>query len=196
GDQEIFTREELIEYFDIHDVGKSAAVFNPEKLLWLNHHYIMTGDPDRLADLLPDFIRAKGYGVPDHAYLGQVVIDVRERTKTLEEIVEFGDFYFTEKEPPEELRETFFKPELAGIFRSLVERFEKIDLSRREQIEESVKGILEETGLKFKVLAQPMRVALTGKTVSPGIFEIISTLGEERVIPRFRKALDYMEAKG
>lgn len=195
GDQEIFTREELIEYFDIHDVGKSAAVFNPEKLLWLNHHYIMTGDPDRLAELLPDFIKAKGYEIPDHAYLRQVVLDVRERTKTLEEIVEFGDFYFAEKEPPEELKETFFKPELAGIFRALVEKFERIDLSQKAQIEEAVKGLLDETGLKFKVLAQPMRVALTGKTVSPGIFEIISTLGKNRAIPRLKKALDYMEAK-
>jgi len=195
GDQEIFSREELIEFFDIGDVGKSAAVFNPEKLLWLNHHYIMTGDPDRLADLLPDFIKAKGCVSPDHAYLTQVVLDVRERTKTLEEIVEFGDFYLTEKEPPKELKETFFKPELAAVFRSLVERLEKVDLSQKAQTEEAVKGLLDETGLKFKVLAQPMRVALTGKTVSPGIFEIISTLGKDRVIPRLRKALDYMEAK-
>jgi len=195
GDQEIFTREELIEYFDIHDVGKSAAVFNPEKLLWLNHHYIMTGDPDRLAELLPDFIKAKGYEIPDHAYLRQVVLDVRERTKTLEEIVEFGDFYFAEKEPPEELKETFFKPELAAIFRAPVEKFDRTDLSQKAQIEEAVKGLLDETGLKFKVLAQPMRVALTGKTVSPGIFEIISTLGKNRAIPRLKKALDYMEAK-
>ncbi len=194
GDQEIFTRDELISFFDIHDVGRSAAVFNPEKLLWLNHHYIKTGDPDRIAGLIPDFIRAKGYEVPDHAYLEKVVQDVRERTKTLEEIIEFGDFYFMEKEPPEELKSGFFKPELAGVFRSLIDRFEKIDLSQKTQAEEAVKAILDETGMKFKVMAQPMRIALTGKTVSPGIFEIISTLGKERVIPRLKKALAYMEA--
>ena len=193
GDQEIFSREELVSFFDIHDVGKSAAVFNPEKLLWLNHHYIKSGDPTRLAGLLPDIIMGKGYNVPDHAYLEQVVADVKERTKTLLEIPEFGDFYLTDIEPSEDLSKEFFKPELAGIFRQLVDRLEKTDLSQRNLIEETVKAILDETGIKFKVLAQPMRVALAGKTVSPGIFEIISTLGKDRVIPRLKRALEYME---
>lgn len=195
GDQEIFSPEELISFFDIHDVGRSAAVFNPEKLLWLNHHYIKTGDPHRIAGLLPDFIRSRGYEAPDPAYLEKVVQDVRERTKTLEEIVDFGDFYFMEKDPAEELRSQFFKPELAAVFQSLIERFEKIDLSEKTQAEEAVKAMLDETGMKFKLLAQPMRIALTGKTVSPGIFEIISTLGKDRVLPRLKKALAYMEAQ-
>lgn len=195
GDQEIFSRQELIDLFDIHDVGKSAAVFNPEKLLWLNHHYIKTGDPDRLAALLPDFLKPRGFPVPDHSYTRQVVMDVRERTKTLEEIVDFGDFYFSDREPPAELRESFFKPELCDAFRKLIERLESIDLSQKEAIEESVKALLDETGLKFKVLAQPMRVALTGKTVSPGIFEILVTLGADKAIPRLKRALSYMEEK-
>jgi glutamyl-tRNA synthetase len=125
GDQEIFSREELITYFDIHDVGKSAAVFNPEKLLWLNHHYIKTGDPERIAALLPDFITARGYRVPEPEYLKNVVSDVRERTKTLLEIPEFGDFYLTDREPTEELKKEHFKPELAGVFRRLVDRLER-----------------------------------------------------------------------
>ncbi len=196
GDQEIFSREELIEYFDIHDVGRSAAVFNPEKLLWLSHHYIKTGDPDRIAGLLPNYIRARGYPVPGRDYLRKVVLDVRERTKTLEEILDFGDFYFTDKEPPEELKQNFFKPELAGLFSSIIDRIEKIDSWQQPLLEEAVKAVIEQAGVKFKVLAQPMRVALTGKTVSPGIFEIMTTLGKDRGIPKLRKALDYMEVKG
>ncbi|HNY65342.1 MAG TPA: glutamate--tRNA ligase [Deltaproteobacteria bacterium] len=192
GDQEIFSRDELIEFFDIGDVGKSAAVFNPEKLLWLNHHYIKTGDPDWLADLLPEFIQARGYAVPDHDFLKRVVVDVRERTKTLEEIVEFGDFYFTEKEPSEDLKREFFKPEIADAFKALVEKVGKVDPWEQTGIEGAVKGLLEETGLKFKVLAQPMRVALTGKTVSPGIFEIMATLGKARVMERLGRALNYL----
>lgn len=188
GDQEIFSREELIEFFDIGDVGKSAAVFNPEKLLWLNHHYIKTGDPDRLAALVPEFLELKGYPVPDHAYLQKVVTDVRERTKTLEEIVDFGDFYFTEKEPPEELRRDFFKPDLAPAFGTLVEKLRAVDPWEHAGLEEALRGVLEETGLKFKILAQPMRVALTGKTVSPGIFEIMATLGRDRVLDRLSRA--------
>ena len=193
GDQEIFSREELIKFFDFGTVGKAAAVFNPEKLLWLNHHYIKTGDPVRLAGLLPDFIEHKGYDIPEKEYIEKVVMDVRERTKTLEDMIDFGDFYFTEKDAPEELKEKFFKPELAEIFRSLIERLEMIDLADHAQIEESFKALLEKFEIKFKVLAQPMRIALTGKTVSPGIFEVISTLGKDKVIPRLNMALAVME---
>ncbi|HPR51197.1 MAG TPA: glutamate--tRNA ligase [Deltaproteobacteria bacterium] len=195
GDQEIFSREELIRFFDFDTVGKAAAVFNPEKLLWLNHHYIKTGDATRLAGLLPDFIESKGYDIPDKDYIEKVVIDVRERTKTLADMVEFGDFYFTENDAPEELKEKFFRSELAKIFRSLIERLDAIDLSDHAQIEDALKALLEEFEMKFKILAQPMRVALTGKTVSPGIFEVISTLGKDRVIPRLQNALNYMEGK-
>lgn len=193
GDQEIFSRQELIGLFDIHDVGRSAAVFNPEKLLWLNHHYIKTGDPDRIAGLLPEFLQARGYPVPEPSYLARVVTDVRERTKTLEEVVEFGDFYFADREPPEELCEKFFTPGIRDAFRMLVQRLENTDFSRKEALEEAVQALLNETGLKFKVLAQPMRVALTGKTVSPGIFEVLATLGRDRAMPRLKRALSYLE---
>ncbi len=193
GDQEIFTRDELIELFDITDVGKAAAVFNPEKLLWLNHHYIKTGDPARLAGLLPGFLKKKDYPLADSDYLEKVVIDVRERTKTLADMVDFGDFYFAEIDPSEELKEKFFTPELSAVFRSLIERLDSVNLGDHAQTEETLKNLLDYFDIKFKVLAQPMRVALTGKTVSPGIFEIMATLGKDRVISRLNKALDFME---
>jgi glutamyl-tRNA synthetase len=193
GDQEIFSRQELIDLFDIHDVGRAAAVFNPDKLLWLNHHYIKTGDPERLARLLEGFIVRKGYEVPPLEYVRNVVTDVRERTKTLPEMLEFGDFYFRDIEPPEELRKQFFTPELSPVFSTLLDRFRQIDLTDRSKAEEAVKALLEEHGLKFKAIAQPMRIALTGKTVSPGIFEIIVTLGPDRVLSRLEKALSIMD---
>ncbi|HHO77258.1 MAG TPA: glutamate--tRNA ligase [Deltaproteobacteria bacterium] len=195
GDQEIFSREELIELFDLKDVGRAAAVFNPEKLLWLNHHYIKNGDPARLGALLPDFIKHKGYKIPEKEYIEKVVVDVRDRTKTLEGMVDFGDFYFIEKEPSDELKEKFFIPELADIFRSLVDRLRTVDLADHTGTEETIKGLMDEFNIKFKILAQPMRVALTGKTVSPGIFEIMTTLGKETVVSRLTKALQIMEER-
>ncbi len=179
GDQEIFTLDELKEYFDIHDVGRAAAVFNPEKLLWLNHHYIKTGDPDRLAGLVPDFITRKGYQLPEKEYIKNVVIDVRDRTKTVEEIVDFGGFYFQDIDPIEDLKKQFYTPDIAPVFKAIKERFEQIDLWDKEHMEDAVKAILEEFNLKFKTIAQPIRVALTGKTVSPGLFEIMLTLGKD-----------------
>lgn len=195
GDQEIFSRDELIELFDIRDVGRAAAVFNPEKLLWLNHHYIKNGNPSRLAGLLTEFLEKEHHEIADRAYVEQVIIDVRERTKTLKEMTDFGDFYFREHEPPDELKEKFFTPELADIFRALIDRLGSVDLADHTVTEEAIKGLLEDFSIKFKVLAQPMRVALTGKTVSPGIFEIMATLGKQRVISRLTKALHSMEEK-
>jgi glutamyl-tRNA synthetase len=194
GDQEIFTLDELKAYFDIHDVGRAAAVFNPEKLLWLNHHYIKSGDPARLAGLLPDFITKKGYQLPEKEYIKNVVIDVRERTKTLEEIVDFGGFYFHDIDPIEDLKKQFYTPDIAPIFKAIKGRFEEIDLWDKEHMEDAVKAILEEFNLKFKAIAQPIRVALTGRTVSPGLFEIMLTLGKGPVLSRLEKALSFMQA--
>ncbi len=194
GDQEIFTLDELVKLFDIADVGKAAAVFNPDKLLWLNHHYIMSGDPARLAGMLPDFVQAEGFETRDAAYLRRVVTDVRERTKTLKEMMSFGDFYFKEVKPDAELREKFFTPELAPIFSELISRLEPVDLTDKASVEEVFKQVLENHQIKFKLIAQPVRVALTGKTVSPGIFEIIATL-DKVVLPRLKAALAHMEAR-
>jgi len=194
GDQEIFTLDELVNLFDIADVGKAAAVFNPDKLLWLNHHYIMNGDPARLAGMLPDFVQTSGFATRDAAYLTRVVTDVRERTKTLAEMMSFGDFYFSEIKPGQELQDKFFTPELAPIFKDLVTRLEQVDLTDKAQVEEVFKLVLESHQIKFKQIAQPVRVALTGKTVSPGIFEIIATL-DTVVVDRLKAALACMEAR-
>ena len=192
-DQEIFTLDELKEYFDIHDVGRAAAVFNPEKLLWLNHHYIKTGDPDRLAGLVAGFITKKGYQLPEKEYIKNVVIDVRERTKTIEEMVDFGGFYFQEIDPMEDLKKQFYTPDIALVFKAIKGRFEQIELWDKGHMEDAVKAILEDFNLKFKTIAQPIRVALTGKTVSPGLFEIMLTLGKTTVLSRLEKALSSMQ---
>ncbi len=193
GDQEIFSLEELVRLFDVHDVSRSAAVFNPEKMLWLNHHYIKEGDPERLADLLVPFIEQKGWEVPDRAYLARVVCDCRERTKTLEELTDFADFYFTEPEAPEELKQKFLPPAMIDPFRDLIAGFKAIDLGDTAATEKFFYDFLERNELKFGKIAQPMRIALTGKKVSPGMFEILATLGNAKAIPRLEKALNYME---
>jgi glutamyl-tRNA synthetase len=110
------------------------------------------------------------------------------------EMVEFGDFYFREVDPPAELKAQFYTRDLAPVFESLIDRFSHIELSDKAMAEEAVKALLDQFNLKFKTIAQPMRLALTGKTVSPGIFEIIATLGRDRVVPRLEKALSAMNA--
>jgi glutamyl-tRNA synthetase len=194
GDQEIFTMNELVELFDLKDVGRSAAVFNPEKLLWLNHHYIKSGDIKRLAQLLRPFIVETGLDPGNDDYLEHVVEDVRERTHTLKDMLDFGDFYFKDIDESPELREKFLTQEMMPVFKELISGLEPIDLTDRKMTESVFANVLEKYGIKFKQLAQPIRVALTGKTASPGIFEIISTLGP-KVIPRLKNALSYMGSR-
>ena len=193
GDQEIFSLEELISLFDVYDVGKSAAVFNPDKLTWLNHHYIKECDPARLAELMEPFLIEKGYDVSDKAYNQRVVVDCRERTKTVVELADFAEFYYCEPEIPEELRAKFIKPEQAPLFKDLIASLEAADFSDHASLEACLHGVMERFDLGFGKLAQPMRVALTGRTVSPGMYEILMTLGSERVLPRLKKILDMME---
>jgi glutamyl-tRNA synthetase len=194
GDQEIFSMNELVKLFDLQNVGRSAAVFNPEKLIWLNHHYIKTGDVKRLAQLLMPFVAEAGFDPGKDNYLEHVVEDVRERTHTLKDMIDFGDFYLKDIDEPPELREKFLTPDMIPVFRELISGLESIDFTDRKLTETVFANILEKCGIKFKQLAQPIRVALTGKTVSPGIFEIISTLGS-KVIPRLKNALAYMESR-
>jgi glutamyl-tRNA synthetase len=194
GDQEIFTMNELVELFDIKDVGRSAAVFNPEKLLWLNHHYIKTGYIKRLAKLLRPFAEEAGLNPGNDDYLEHVVEDVRERTHTLKDMLDFGDFYFKDIGESPELREKFLTQDMIPVFKELISGLETVDLADRKATEGVFADVLEKCGIKFKQLAQPIRVALTGKTASPGLFEIISTLGP-RVIPRLENALSFMESR-
>lgn len=196
GDQEIFSTTELIGLFDLKDVGKSAAVFNPDKLLWLNHHYIKTGDIKRLSKLVVPFIKAQGYDATDMAYIQKVVMDIRERTKTLTDMADFGDFYFKDIDMgaiPSDTRDKFLHPDMIPAFKSLIDELDAIDTSDRKLCEDAFKRVLDSCNIKLKALAQPVRLALTGRLVSPGIFEIIFTLGKKRVVARLKNAIIYME---
>jgi glutamyl-tRNA synthetase len=190
GDQEIFTVKELIEYFSLESVGKSAAVFNPEKLLWLNQHYVRQGDAGRLALEVTPFLEERGFGVPEGDFIKRVVLDLQSRSKTLVEMAESAAFYFSDDIAYDErLRREFLGPEGLGYLQTLVEKLPALENFTKEGIETLLRGIAEERGAKLKAVVQPMRVALTGKTVSPGIDQVIITLGKERVLRRIQKVL-------
>jgi len=196
GDQEIFSMAELIEKFDIADVGKSAGVFNPEKLEWLNAHYIKESDPRSLAERLLPFVEARGCGRPDLERLARAADTLRERSKTLVEMADMGAFYFTDEisyDP--KAAEKFLTPDVTAPFAALSERFGTLSPWEHGTIERAFTEVLEKLGLSLSKLAQPLRVALTGKTVSPGIFEVIEVVGKDRVIDRIGKAIAYIEAK-
>ncbi len=198
GDQEIFSLDEMIAKFDLHQVGKSAAVFNPDKLLWLNSHYIHHGDPQRLIGLLKPFLVKEGILAqdeePDEARLLKILTALKGRSRTLVEMAQASVYFFKDDYPMEETaRIKFLTPAIRPIFRELITRLEPLSDFTPSGIEKVFSGLLEEKGLKLSQLAQPVRVALTGRTVSPGIYEVMEILGKERTLARLKKALEGIE---
>ncbi len=196
GDQEIFSIPELIDFFTLESVGKSAAVFNPEKLLWLNQHYIKESSGERLAEDARPFFEKLGLDTSDIQYVKQVVADLKTRSRTLVEMADSGAFYFGDEiEYDEKAAEKFFKVEFAGHLEAVAEKLPFLEDFTKEGIETFLKSIAEERETKLKFIAQPMRVALTGKTVSPGIDDVMITLGKEKVERRIKKAVDYIKQR-
>jgi len=191
GDQEIFTAEELIRYFSLESVGRSAAVFNPEKLLWLNQHYIKEGDTDRLADLLCPFLKDLNIRVTDKALVKKVIGDLKTRSKTLVEMAEAGAFYFRDSlDYDPKLAEQYFDGEGRKSLLAILEELPSLSNYTKEGVENMLRDVAEKRTLKLKNVIQPLRVALTGKTVSPGIDQVMITLGKDRVMARIKSALE------
>jgi glutamyl-tRNA synthetase len=196
GDQEIFSRDELIEKFSLESVGKSAGIFNPEKFLWVNSYYLKQLPLSRLANDIVPYIAAKGYPVPlDKSWLGRMIQTLRERSKTLVELVDLAGFYLTDDIAIDEKAATkFLTPEVRAPMAKLTEKLSGLDVFTEANIEQGFSAVLQELGLSMSQLAQPVRVALTGSTVSPGIYEIIAVLGKERTLRRLRSALERLRS--
>jgi glutamyl-tRNA synthetase len=199
GDQELFTTSELIEKFNWNNVQTSAAVFNPDKLLWMNAEYIKTSPPETVAQALVPFLKQAGLldeaqPVP-HKWLVQLVVLVRERTKTLVDMVEWVKPYFGEAVVwDEEAASKFLTPATAPALRKLMERFQSLPGFSKQAWEEQFKRLVEEEGMKMGQLAQPVRVALTGRTASPGLFDVIEVLGRDRTLSRLEQSLARAES--
>ncbi|OQW32879.1 MAG: glutamate--tRNA ligase [Nitrospira sp. SG-bin1] len=199
GDQELFTRQELIEKFSWDHVQKSAAVFNPDKLLWMNAEYIKTSPPSQVARALRPHLEQAGLKgdlrTASDEWLAQLVVLVRERAKTLVDMVDWVMPYFgQDAELEAEAAKKFLTPAVAPVLRKLLSRFEAFPSFSKPSWEESFKKLVEEEGIKMGVLAQPIRVALTGRAASPGLFEVMEVLGRERTLHRLRMGIGRAEA--
>jgi len=192
GDQEIFSQKELVDLFSLDAVGKSPAVFNPDKLLWLNAHYIKEASPARLAEEMKPLWPAEA-DVSDESFIRKIIVDLQPRAKTLVELAQASAFYFAGQIAYEaEAAQKFLTPEVAAHLKSVAAAIPGIEDYSKAGIEAFLKNFIEANGIKFKAIAQPLRVALTGKTVSPGIDEVMVTLGKDRVAQRINAAVDYI----
>jgi glutamyl-tRNA synthetase len=197
GDQEFFTRDELVEKFNLENIGKSAGVFDPDKLTALNADHIRAAAVSRLVPRALPFFEAKGYPAADDAYLAGVIETMHQRSKTLVEMATGAHFYYREDVRPydDKAAKKFLKPEIAPVLASLADQLAALDDLSEERQEGVFKKIMEETGLGFGKIAQPVRMALTGTTVSPGIFEMIAVLGKKRVSARLKAAVAFIESR-
>ncbi|CAG0928368.1 glutamyl-tRNA synthetase [Rhodocyclaceae bacterium] len=193
GDQEIFSREELIEKFSIESVGKSAGVFNPDKLLWLNHHYIKESAPEQLAELLIPFLKERGVDPGSGPSLPLVVKTLQERSRTLVEMADgalfyyVGDFTYDEQAAAKHL-----VPDAVPLFEDLVVKLERIADFTQGGIEAAFKEFIAEKGIKLGQVGPAVRIALCGGTASPGIYEVIEALGKEEALRRLRRAAAFI----
>ena len=195
GDQELFTRQELIEKFSWKNVQTSAAVFNPEKLLWLNAEYIKTSPPSQVAQALVPLLEGGGLkgevAAVSTDWLAQLVVLVKERAKTLVDMVDWVRPYFGQTVTfDDEAAKKFLTPAIAPVLSKLLARFEAFQTFSKGEWEESFQQLVEEEGMKMGQLAQPVRVALTGRTASPGLFEVMNVLGRERTLLRLQAGIE------
>lgn len=196
GDQEFFSRSELIEKFTLERVGKSAGVFDPVKMTALNADHIQAAAPADLVPHLRPFLAARGWDAADDAYLQAAIATLQARSKTLVEMAEQAHFYFNDTIAlDEKAAAKFLKANVMDPLRGLRDRLAAMAAFDEKGLEEAFAQVMEQFDLKLGKIAQPVRVALTGTTVSPGIFEIITVLGRDRVVARLDRAIDHIVHK-
>lgn len=194
GDQEVFSVSELIEKFSFDHVQKSSAVFNPDKLLWMNAHYIRHGEPKRVAGSLGPFLDQLGLGdsakAMSEAWKERLVVALRERSKTLVEMATAATPYLVRDVTLDEAAaQKFLTPASVRTLEQLAARIGTLADFSKPMLEAGFKEVLEEEGGKMAELAQPVRVALTGRAASPGIFEVMELLGRDRTLERLRAGI-------
>jgi glutamyl-tRNA synthetase len=196
GDQEFFERAELIEKFDLEHLGRSASMFDTDKLMALNSKHIQKKQPEELADPLLFHLKDLGIDAKNDTFTQGVIQTLQPRSKTLVEMAEGAAFYYKEDvEYDKTAAAKFLTPDILSVLEKSAEKIEALASYTHEALENEFKLIIEETGLKFGKIAQPLRVAVTGTTVSPGIFEMFLVLGKEKTINRIKKAIRFIQDK-
>ena len=195
GDQEIFTIDEMVEYFELGDVNVSASTFNMEKLLWLNHQYIMNGDPAHVARHLSWHIGQLGIDPADGPELIDVVKAQRERSKTLVEMATASVYFYKDFDSYDEKAvKKNFTIGSDHVLARLHDELVAVTDWNGEIVHQIIVDLAETLGLNMGKVAQPLRVAICGSAVSPAIDVTLSLLGQEKTLARIEKAINYIRS--
>jgi len=196
-DREIMSREEIIASFSLERIGKKDAVFDDKKLRWMNGKYLSEQKSEHILHLLqPKLTAIKYKKVENERQNYLLLLDlVKIRVQTIDEIIDDTEFYFTEPERYEEkgVNKYFREGESSILLKGLLGSLKTTDEFSAENTEIIIRDLAESMGIKAGNLIHPLRLALTGKTTSPGIFDVMQILGKSEVIKRIKRAIEYVE---
>jgi glutamyl-tRNA synthetase len=198
--QEIFSMENTIEKFSLEKVSKTAAVYDVEKLKWMNGNYLRTLDLDYITKEAIPYLIEEGLVEEDEVdekydYIKRVVDVVREKVKLLPEIADASTYFFKDIEEyePKGVKKRFRKEGVSKLLERGRDTLGKLDKFDVETVEKAYRDLIDELGIKGGDIIHPTRLALSGRTVGPGLFDIISILGKETCIKRINDAISYIE---
>ncbi len=195
--REIASREEIVREFTLERVLKTAAAFNPEKLEWMNAQYIQALDTQELTGLIVPFLLQKRYigKEYDKERLVEIIELFKLRIKRLSDFPILADFFFQEKINFTAEAKSFLleKKRTKGIFSKLIEALQRLESFDVQTVESASRQVIAEEGVRAGELIHPVRVALTGKRMGPGLFELMAVLGKEKVLKRLTQAMQLFE---
>jgi glutamyl-tRNA synthetase len=190
GDQEIFSLEEMTSLFDINDVNKGASALNVDKMLWTNQQHIMRATPERLAQYLQPQLAALGIETADLAKLAAVAKAQQERARTLKEMAQNSLFFFRDVTTyDEKAAKKNLTAETAPLLQSVRDRMAALDDWQASKLHEIVQAVAAESGAGLGKVAQPIRVAVSGGSVSPPIDVTLEILGRDTTLHRVDRAI-------
>ncbi len=196
GEQEIFSVDEMIEYFELENVNRAPSTFNPEKLLWLNQQYIMKDDPARIAHLLSPHMGERDIDPATGPDLVDVVKLLQERASTLVEMAEQAEFFYRDFEEYEpKAAKNHLRPVAREPLEALREALAQLEDWTPEALQATISGVAEKLGLKMGKVGMPLRVAVSGKGASPSLDATLALLGREKTLARIDRALKYIEQR-
>jgi len=188
GDDEIFSSEQLIEWFDLASINRAPAKFNPEKLQWLNQHYLKTENVADIANLTIPFLEKDHCQVSSYEYLNKVVNLLRDRVSNISELADAAVYFFRVLTPSEELRAQHFNNETKSILVFLIDRFSLINWDK-QLIHDEIKNAATTFGVKMPKIAMPLRVAITGEVHTPSIDVVLEILGKSETLNRLNQQI-------
>ncbi|MDH3693621.1 MAG: glutamate--tRNA ligase [Gammaproteobacteria bacterium] len=196
GDQEIFSRDEMIELFDMKNVNKAPAAFNQEKLLWLNQHYIKEADGTLLVELLKAELARREIDTDAGPGISLVVEALRERAQSIVEMADKCEYMFRDfAEYDEKAANKNLRPVAGPLLEAFRAKLEDLDEWSTEPIHAAIESVGKEQEVKLGKIAQPVRVAVTGSSASPPIDVTLELVGKERTLERLKQAISYIEQR-